>query len=225
MTNTFEMDQYKNKFEQATPQTRQELVRIFLSELLPRMEQVGGVFYENVGDLYRKLPSPEYLVRRHHPESLLPALLEQKDLEIQFDPQQAERDGGRYANCAVWHPTAASRGLENAFLEGFTSFNGIVTVAGFHKGKDLNVEEIPKNMKQIGTLDRHAVRSADGKVHPEDIDFVILRIPAMMMPEDMLTDDEAIRLEQAQERGEKGTQVFRGFLFPHKDTGTTSPSA
>lgn len=152
------------------------------------------------------------LVRRENPEKLIESLTKQKNLAVSFDSKVSES----YANCAEWNYEYGSRGLENAFLEGYGELGGLVMVAGFKPGPDLKVEEIPGNYKLFYGLDRRLVRSAKGLIHPKEIKFVVLRFPSAFFPKEQMTEKELDRFETEEEKSaveRKTFYIFRGFGF------------
>jgi hypothetical protein len=148
-----------------------------------------GEYCENVVELYSQI-NHEIIVRRENPLALVNALEHGDSLELGFEGGEA------YSNAALWEFSQGSAGLANAFMEGFASVAGVCFVGGYEK-KNLVIEKphssdvgLPKIMSEGVPLPRHLVVAASGNLSPDDIDFVVARIPYRYMPEDLLREDE-----------------------------------
>lgn len=185
--------------------------------VLEALHHAGGVVYQDVAEMY-PLVHEKILVRREDVGKVMESALEGAPIEITAR--------GLRPNVAWWELSHGSDGLKNAFLEGHTHMNGVVSVVGFEPGESLVVtdqKDIPDEPDAFvgangSVLDRHFVASAHGTTPHENIRFVVFRFPYEHFPEEELTDDEV-------EGGEKNLHgdaryVFRGVYFPKKETET-----
>jgi hypothetical protein len=185
--------------------------------VLDAIQNIHGVFFEDVGGLY-PLIEGRVLVRRENIETAMHGLLEEKDISIY--PK------GLYPNVAWWDMAHGSEGLKNAFLEGRAHLNGVVAVLGFEPSATLAVVDQKDIPDEAGVfqgadgadLDRRFVASAHGIVSHNDLRFAIFRFPYQYFPEDKMTDAEI-------EGGDKNPQgklqfIFRGVYLP-KETERT----
>ncbi len=189
---------------------RQELVRYALETLKDSFAESGGSYHQDINEVYEIAQGNSLIVRRHDLEKLVEAITNHTDLEISPDPNVGEA----YPNCAEWKYDLGPRGLQNALLEGHAQLGGLVTVAGFKKGGSLEIKSV--NTENISGLDRDLVRFVRGRVHPEEIEFIVLRIPATLLPQGELTPFEQKMLEREVKKPkerQKIIQVFRGFTF------------
>jgi hypothetical protein len=104
-----------------------ELIRETANEVLGSLESIEGFEeYADITSMYRALPYGELVVRRENPERLLKSLASGEPLEIQFVNDMP------YANSVAWNPKAdGTRGIDNAFLEGYGHLNNVVMLYGF----------------------------------------------------------------------------------------------
>ena len=217
-------------------EVRPEFVEHATVEIMKRFQEKGLTMHEDItNDIYNQYWG-QLIVRRESPEKLIDAILHDKDIEIGFDPAKF---GDKYLNCAVW-AHGEDAGMRNAFLEGFSRMKGIVMIEAFKPNPDMKVEELSKAIKFLpgakGTevIDRTRCRAAEGRIHPEDMRFVILQVEVQHFPEDQLTEKELERLaeyEEAVERGERPPEepgkkyVWRGFTFEEVQEETRAMAA
>ena len=168
----------------------------------------GGREIKDINEIYRKYQnnnSEPLIVRREDPEKIA-LLLNDKDIDLGFDPKAAGDKEGKYANCAVWpygsNPVA---GIKNAFLEGRGMAGPLVSLMAAKQNAEHNTVEILENeMKKIGEINREAVRSASGKISRDDLEFIILRMQKDFFPNESLNDSE---------KNPEVKQIFRAFSF------------
>jgi hypothetical protein len=164
--------------------------------------------YTDITSMYRELPSKTLVVRRENPEQLLQMLSSGEPLHIQFVGNVP------YANSVVWDPRVdGTRGIDNAFLEGYGHLEGIVTVYGFEKPDDFYLEQHPESTQIFGGIERSRVRSGAGFVPREAVRFVTVRIPIRNFPESLMTEAEKDLLWEWENAGKKSPAfIYRGFL-------------
>ncbi|MHB1118397.1 MAG: hypothetical protein ACYCZ7_02665 [Minisyncoccota bacterium] len=185
--------------------------------VLEAIRHAGGIIYEDVGEMY-SLVHKKILVRREDVGRVIESMLEGSPIEINAR--------GLRPNVAWWDLAHGSDGLKNAFLEGHTHMNGVVSVLGFEPSESLRItdqKDIPDEPNAFispdgSVLDRHLVASADGITPHENIRFVVFRFPYEHFPEEELTEDEVDGGEKNQHGELK--YVFRGVYFP-KETHPT----
>jgi hypothetical protein len=186
--------------------------RDFTQKTLSFLQELPGAFFENVSDIYSKIDH-EIVVRRESPIAIIESLVYEEPLSIKF------QDGGTpYNNSVLWQVSQGKEGLQNAFMEGFSSALGICMVAGYEKNnlKVEHLESSPDNNITKYTSDgkimsRNHVVATEGTVNVEDIDFLVVRIPYHFMSEDLLRDEEIVGGEHNREG--KMQHVFRGVLL------------
>ncbi len=179
----------------------------------------GGLYHENVSEIYNKYDSTDPVVVRREDPVRLSKLINGEDLKIYFDPEVLYENGDKYANCAVWPdgPAEKTNGIANAFLEGRGNAGPIVLLAGYSQGgKNIEVVKPTENESKVGTLDRDSVRIISGEINNDDLEFVIMRVAAKFFNESEMTEKELERFK----RGEQA-QIFRGFYFLDKEKGQT----
>lgn len=173
----------------------------FLSDLF---EVHGYKKYENVTDGYHALGQDSFIVRREDPRKVM-ALFSDGEYEIGFED-------ARYSNCAEWKPQLhGARGIMNAYLEGMTNLNKVVTVVGFYKNENFDLVKLDDAQANFYGLERELVRSIKGIVTEEDVAFISLRIPGHLMDATELTDDEQDAVDEyfdAKERGKESRPVM-----------------
>lgn len=164
--------------------------------------------YADITSMYHALPSETLVVRRENPEQLMHMLESGEPLNLQFV------GGLPYANSVVWNPKAdGSRGIDNAFLEGYGHLDGVVTVYGFRKPDDFYLEQHPESTQVFGGIERSRVRSAAGFVPRDAIRFITVRIPLRYFPESLMSEEEKDLLWEYENEGRTGPAfVYRGFL-------------
>lgn len=182
------------------------------NEIKQYLEDSGGEFHEDVNEVYGKYNSGEPLVVRRENPSVLVELLNGKDITMGFDPKVSLGEGDKYVNCALWPHGSVEKtsGIANAFLEGRGNAGPIVMVAGYAQNADhMTIEEPVDKMLEVGTISRENVKILSGIVKPEDLEFIILRIPVKFFEANKLTKGEQERLSKGQL-----AQIFRGYTFP-----------
>lgn len=168
----------------------------------------GGREIKDINEIYKKYQnnnSEPLIVRREDPEKVA-LLLNNKDIDLGFDPKAAGDKEGKYANCAVW-PYGANpvAGIKNAFLEGRGMAGPLVSLMAAKQNAEHNTVEILENeMKKIGEINREAVRSASGKISRDDLEFIILRMQKDFFPNEYLNESE---------KKPEIKQIFRAFSF------------
>lgn len=202
----------REDFSKLEMRERERLVAETAEDMIELFKEHNAEEFKDVGKMYSSLPGEKIFVRRDSPERVLDLVANGKPLEISFP------EGERYSNAVEWSQGLANRGLENAYLEGYGQLNSLVTVVGFKKNPDIDVQTLPDASQQFAGLDRSFVRSIKGTVAPEDLLFVSLRIPSFAYPKEKMTDAELERHEAYEEkRTDKGpsspTFIHRGFLF------------
>ncbi|MEZ4103018.1 MAG: hypothetical protein R3B55_00355 [Candidatus Paceibacterota bacterium] len=56
-------------------------------------------------------------------------------------------------------------------------------LAAYNHGDEMNLEEIDEKENTVGTLERHSVRILSGKIKKQDLEFIIIRMPAKFFDE------------------------------------------
>jgi hypothetical protein len=182
------------------------------NEMKQYLEDSGGEFHEDVNEVYGKYNSGEPLIVRRENPSVLVELLNGKDIAMGFDPKVSLGEGDKYANCALWPHGSVEKtsGIANAFLEGRGNAGPIVMVAGYAQNPEhMTIEEPVDKMLEVGTISRENVKILSGIVKPEDLEFIVLRIPVKFFDANNLNPSEKERLSKGQL-----TQIFRGYTFP-----------
>jgi hypothetical protein len=177
----------------------------------------GCTEYTNVSEAYAKLPNEKIIARREDPRRIFDLYTKPTGYEIAFT-------GDRYANSVSWNPhTDGGKNLHNAFMEGFTNLNGVVAVVGFAPDANGDLLLMPDSIQNFHGLDRSGVRSYQGAITQSQVHFVTLRIPAHLLPESELTDDEIGRLDEyldavhSNDGKVQPVMIFRTFLPPERD--------
>jgi len=177
------------------------------------LSQKGFTEYKLPSQAYQKLPDKNLIVRREDPRKIFTLFQNEDGYNIGFEKE-------RYANCAEWNPhTDGSRNIYNAFMEGYTSINGLVTVVGFTPDVDNDVIAMEDSIKNFHGLDRSGVRSYQGKVSPDTLKFITIRVPAHLLDEKYLTDEEIDRVDkynddQPNNQISEPVMIFRTYLPP-----------
>lgn len=171
------------------------------------LKQNGYAEFTDVTDLYKNLPSVDYIVRRENPERVEKLLAEGDSYEIKHEGDV------EYANSVEWNPSLMTHSIENAYLEGYGQKNSVISVVGIRPSTELELKKLPESTPDFYGLDRRGVRSVTGTVKPENIGFISLRIPAHLLPESLLTESEIDALDEARESSsKKPVFVHRGYL-------------
>lgn len=197
------------------PDEKVELMQETAIEILTTLGEAGGVEYEDITALYKNLDDEKLIVRREDPTRLLESILNKTPLHVMF-PEDT-----RYSNAVIWEPRYAERGLANAYLEGYGSKNGIVTIVGMRPDSNIDIQKMPDASQEFAGLDRAHVYSISGDIKTENIVFIIVRIPIDAFPPDLMTEEEADILFELQQK--KSTDmssgvefIQRGYLFKPK---------
>ncbi len=176
------------------------------------LEENGFVMYEKVGDAYRQLGDSTYVVRREDPLKILSLLGPAGEYNVGYV------GGTPYSNCVEWNPRVnGNMGIENAYFEGFTNLNNVVTVIGFERGNETSFQRLPDATSNFHGLNRHLVRSFSGPIKQDNVRFINLRVPAHLLPEIELTEEEQNILFERNESIEKGIpteplMIHRSFI-------------
>lgn len=174
----------------------------FVEHVLGALKQVpDGAYCEDINDVYRNIHEP-VLVRREDPEAALHAVLHRAHLSIPYKES--------HLNATEWDGADATS-LRNPFVEGFSHVEGLVTVLGFVTGPDLVHHKAPHladDMKDASIAPEHDV-AVSGTVHTEELRFLAVRIPAVLVPEHELTSRE----RDAREEENPPRYIFRGVLL------------
>lgn len=174
----------------------------------------GAEEYLSLQEMYRRCPS-DLIVRREKPEQILSVIQNEKSFELRPDNKLA-----KYANAVLWSPSDGPRGLENAFLEGISHKDGVVTVFGFEPQEDATIDYVPDATGGVLNVDRSLVRSVSATVTPESVRFIVLRIPIQQYSEKEMTDLELERLdryERSISAKPNPQYICRGYFFPGKE--------
>lgn len=173
-----------------------ELVSRFAAEIMKSLQAKGFVMHRNVNALLRR-GWGDLIVRRESPQRLTKALVGGADIELSFGGTFGEK----YLNSAVWNSTTRPETLRWAIQEGFSSAGGLFMVEAFDPhGQDIVVEKIDNPIKTLKVgdemIDRTTYRATSGKIHPEDLRFVLMGVVATRFPREQMTDEEIERLEE-----------------------------
>lgn len=169
----------------------------FLNDLL---EVNGYAKFNNVTEAYQSINSDHLIVRREDPRKIM-SLFSDGSYEIGFE-------NARYSNCVEWNPHAdGAKGIANAYLEGMTNLNNVVTIIGFNEGDDFDVVKLEDAQSNFYGLDREAVRSIKGKVTESDVAFISLRIPGHLLPPEDLTDEELDTIDEYLDKKSAGIEA------------------
>lgn len=189
------------KLEHSQRNMTDEQAEIFMQayEVLEEsLEELGGRAVEG-GDnreimgLAKKYPS--LIVRRESPKALIGALATGDFLHIRFDPEA--HGGDPYPNAATIGSDAS--GMRVPFQRGFGGVSKeeggkgkIITIAGFLPGKRLHVERMSREAypHYKASAERNMIRMVSGEVSPEELKFIMFRIPRSYAPEEFATEIE-----------------------------------
>lgn len=175
----------------------------------------GAVYYEDVSSLYNEYTTNHepLIVRRDDPVKIA-KLISGENIELHFDPEVVGEGGDKYANSALWPHGAidSTTGIANAFLEGRNKIGPIVMVAGFENNEDHMELVTPGDaMRTLGSITRQSIKILSGEIHPEDLEFVVVRASSKFVDPADLTESEKQKLSQ-----NKLEQIFRGYKFGKK---------
>lgn len=195
-----------NEFRTMEEKEKQNLVSRTFENFQKILRMNDYTEFAEISDLYKSLPTMNFIVRRENPEHVEELLSKGKSYYIKSSNET------EYANCVQWSPSSQEHGIANAFLEGYGNKNSIVIVIGLRQTKDLELKVLPESTPDFYGLDRRGVRHVSGEVSPEQIEFVIVRAPASLLPESKLTESELDSLD-AKKANSKLPPVFayRGY--------------
>lgn len=210
------------KTEPRTSIERREAVQHVFERMKQAFLEAGATYYADVNDIYGMYGQDEELVvRREDPLAIAQSILWNRDLPV----GTGERPGEVSANSVAWRRSDGELGLKTAFLEGRATAGGIATVVGIRRGTDLELRTIPQS-EFDPRPDRRLVRNATGIIHPNEIEFVIVRVPATHFPKQDMTDEEADRYEDEIESGHRNRmQVLRAFSFRSRSSEASPVAA
>ncbi|MFH0712433.1 MAG: hypothetical protein V2A55_01035 [Candidatus Jorgensenbacteria bacterium] len=184
-------------------ETDEEKIKELTKEAYPlikiRFLESGGVFHDDIEELYHGLRG-NFIVRMDSPERVVSSIGTHEDLRI-----LPKKD---HPNAVEWRSEYGSIGLQDAFSEGTGMLGGLITVIGFKKGRDIKVGDVGEEEKDMFGRERGLVRVAKGRVHPKDVQFVILRLPTDCFPEEEITPQEKMDIQKRNRHF-----IFRGFAF------------
>jgi len=176
----------------------------------------GFTEYKSMNQAYSTLPGSELIVRREDPRNVLKLFGDEAKYDVGFAGDD------RYSNCVEWNPQRdGTRNISNAYLEGFTNLNSVVTVVGLERRTDDDLVQLEDATANFYGLERQGVRSFRGTVDQERVKFINLRIPGHLLPESELTDDELDRVADyldAKESGTSGQPVMVHRSYIREDT-------
>ena len=182
---------------------------LFFKEFLT---QNGFAEYKNIDKAYQHISDQKYIVRREDPKNIFPLLTEKDGYEIGFQDT-------RYSNCVTWSPSDGKNGIYNAYMEGFSDMNGIVTVIGFSPQQSDDLIKMEDASQEFNGLDRSQVYSYKGPVSKEKVVFINLRAPGHLLPESELTEEEIEKVDEyldAREEGKDAQPVMIHRCFLHQ---------
>ena len=202
-----------------------ELVRRFATEIIESLQEKGFAMHTDVNALFKR-PWGDLMVRRESPQRLTKALVEDKDIQLSFGGTFGEK----FLNSAIWRSDLRPETLRWAVQEGCSRAGGLWMVEAFDpNGRDIKIEKIDNPVKSLDTgheiIDRTTYRATSGKIHPEDLRFVLMGVVATRFPKEQMTEEELERLENYEieleeweenaRRGIRPDPVFikRGFTF------------
>lgn len=171
--------------------------------------------YQSTTQAYQTLPNKKIIVRREDPRKIFTLYQNEDGYSIGFEKE-------RYANCVEWNPhTDGPRNIYNAFMEGFTNMNGLVTVIGFQPDTTNDVIAMEDSIQNFYGIDRSGVRSYQGKVTADTLEFITIRVPGHLLDEKYLTDEEINRVDEyvdavANNQNPEPVMIFRTYLPPNE---------
>lgn len=177
----------------------------------------GYTAFTDVNAAYQTLPSSTIIVRREDPRNVLKLFSETESYTVGFVGDD------RYSNCVEWNPQAdGTRHISNAYSEGFTSLNNVVTVIGLKKDPEDDLVRLPDAVQDFHGLKRDGVRSFQGVVSAEKVAFVSLRIPGHLLPESKLTEEELDKVDEYLEAKNAGrtaqpVMIHRSYINSSKE--------
>lgn len=155
---------------------RRELLNAFLSAF---PEEVGVSLSEDVSSIYQAMSEESLLVRRQSVSATVKSITEAQVLDL----GESEK---KYANSVVPN----NEGIKIALAEGETQ-GPIISLIGFDP-KNIRVSsiEVSKNDPRDTALRSALCRHVDGVLSPEDIKYLVLRMPRSLVDEKYLTESE-----------------------------------
>lgn len=182
------------------------LARHTFEDLRHELKTLGGIELKGTNALTKMLKPGEYIVRRENPDTLMAAVRGQQVLQV-----QPFADDTRYANCALWDGKTPA-GLNNAFLEGYSHKNNVAAVFGFANEPGMDLQALSESASTFAGMERSRVRSFAGEIHPDQIQFVLLRLPLDALPESEMSSEEAEQYDELIEKRLKGERA-NGFGY------------
>jgi hypothetical protein len=178
----------------------------------------GYTEFTDVNAAYSTLPASPLIVRREDPRNVLKLFSETESYEVGF------MGDDRYSNCVEWNPQSdGPRNIGNAYAEGFTNLNNVVTVIGLEKAPEDDLLRLPDAVQDFHGLDRAGVRSFQGAVSAEKIVFISVRVPGHLFPESELTEEEYDKVDEYLESAHSGIKaqpvmIHRSYIKKGRDT-------
>ncbi|MCX6799877.1 MAG: hypothetical protein NT091_01895 [Candidatus Falkowbacteria bacterium] len=176
--------------QEMSGEEQRKIIADVLSKLRESAQSQNFKWSEDVSQIYNKYKNKDLIIRREHVARIADLLEKHKDIAIDFDPTV----GHAYANCTKWDGLSYDEAIRTAFLEGFSRMGGIASVVAFKNGKSLKLTDLDDKYKKVENISRRTIGSVHGIVPVSDIQFVIFQIPASLLKEDELTDDELDRV-------------------------------
>lgn len=165
------------------------------------LTQNGFTEHTDPNEVYTSLNSGFYTVRREDPRKIFPLLSKSEGYTIDFKDD-------RYANCVTWNPSQdGPKGIYNAYMEGFTSMNGVVSVICFEQEESDDIIAVNDSVQNFYGLDRQRVRSYRGQVTKNKVKFINLRIPGHLFPEENMTETELDAVDEYTDAIDRGVKV------------------
>lgn len=218
-------ERLRNKAEKEKKKLRMELVNALISEF----QKNGATLYPDSASFVKHLKDEQYIVRRDHPQKFIEHYMKGEAFPVVFDPA-VKKDDPAYANSVWWKPSWGSRGLTIAINEAQTNLEGLGVVFGILPNKNVTSYELSSNQKfsgdinnpgAVGNAHRDEVIGTEGVVAPDDLQFIMIRVPHSLMPDTFLTeeDEKVIELtnKQRRKRGEEESDnipIYRYLVFP-----------
>lgn len=176
----------------------EEEMREATAEFFDELDNLDIKLTPDVTSLYREMEEKRYLVRLEQLRKVMEAVIDKKPIHI------GDKED-HYANAVVPH----NEGLKIAFAEGdapgpvrlLIGF-GMKSAIGFNPD-NLGVSDIkPDEVDLRNQFVRSALcRHVSGDLRPEDIEYLIMRVPRHLFPKKFLSEREA---------KEKSRFIFRG---------------
>lgn len=210
-----------NELHDNRTESRNEMTAETFSFFKDMLTTHGFTEYKDVNQAYRSLPGEKMIVRREDPKNVLKLFSPDSSYNVGF------ADGERYSNCVEWNPHSdGPRNISNAYLEGFTNLNSVVTVIGMERMENDDIVQLEDATQNFYGLERQGVRSYKGPVTQERVRFINLRIPGHLLPESELTGDELDRVDEYLDHKEAGRpaqpiMIHRSYVFEHSDEEDT----